>query len=100
MLTVYDQYEEFSGGRDMRNVPLVHLASSLAGLYGYQTMQDVAHAIDCALRLCADMAIPIQRHFQRVYVFHDNCLESDWLLSDLGGYLLYADKLNNSFGDE
>lgn len=33
MLTVYDQYEDFSGGRDFRNVPLTHLASKLAGVY-------------------------------------------------------------------
>ncbi len=99
MLTVYDQYEDFSGGRDFRNVPLTHLASKLAGVYGYGTAQDVAHAIDSALSICMSMAIPVHRHFQRVYVYHDSCLESDWLLSDLAGYLLYADRLNSSMGD-
>ena len=98
MLTVYEQYEDFSVGGSFRNVPLTHLASELAGVFGYGTEQDIAHAIESAFRLCNNMDIPISRHFQRVYLYHNNCLESDWLLSDLGGYLLYADRLNSTMG--
>jgi len=32
--------------------------------------------------------IPIKNHFRRVFLYSNTGLETDWLLSDLGAYLL------------
>jgi len=96
MLSLYEPYEEFFDTRRLLFVPLKHLASELSEEYGYTEKEDLENALEQAFELCLALDIPIDIHFKKVYISKGNNLFTDWLLSDLGSYLLL---INGSAGN-
>jgi hypothetical protein len=87
MLIVYDPYDDFAGYNQQPQVPLTHLASELVEAYGYHG-QELNAAMEHAFNVCLALHIPIEFHFRRVYLAGNHQLATDWMLSDLGSYLL------------
>ncbi len=87
MLSVYDQRNDILNSFDFSNVPLRHLASELMQEYGYED-NSLKVAMEQAFEMCVIMDIPIRTHFKKVYLYENGELRSDWMLSDVGSYLL------------
>lgn len=87
MLSLYEPYEEFFEPNRIY-VPLIHLASELVDEYGYRETSDLEAALEQSFSVCIAMDININDHFKKVYVYRDNDIITDWLMSDLGSYLL------------
>jgi hypothetical protein len=87
MIIVYDPYDDFTDYFPPPQVQLTHLASELVDAYGYKE-QELNYAIEHAFNVCLALDIPIEFHFKRVYLDIDHQLTTDWMLSDLGSYLL------------
>jgi hypothetical protein len=88
LLSLYDPYEDFFVADSFQAIPLRHLASELAIAYGYSDKADLDKALDDAFDVCLMMGIPISDHFKKVYLYENTGMSTDWLLSDLGSYLL------------
>lgn len=88
MLSIYDPLEDLMAAARFREVPLRHLASELKKEFGYQSDEELQNAIHNAFEVCCLLDIPISLHFRNVYIYEGNELRTDWLLSDLGSYLL------------
>src|SRR5216684_5413284 len=88
LLSLYDPYEDFFDSDKYHTVPLPCLASELATAYGFTDKADLEHALNEAFEVCLLTGIPIREHFKRVYLCENDCLVTDWLLSELGSYLL------------
>jgi hypothetical protein len=72
LLSLYDPYEDFFVADSFQAIPLRHLASELAIAYGYSDKADLDKALDD----------------KKVYLYENTGMSTDWLLSDLGSYLL------------
>lgn len=88
MLSIYDPLEDVLYFERFRSVPLRHMASELMRDFDYDTTEELQQALNNAFEVCAIMHIPINVHFRKVYIYESNMLRTDWLLSDLGTYLL------------
>jgi hypothetical protein len=90
MITLYDHLDEVleDENKKMHSMPLRHILSEFMEDLGYCDESDVNKALLRAFEVCCTLQISIPAHFEKFYRFHDNRLEVDWLLSDLGCYLL------------
>ena len=88
MLSIYDPYDDVPGYLLKARVALNHLASELGREYGFENDAALQLALAHALDVCRMLHIPIRAHFMRVFLYGNTGLETDWLLSDLGAYLL------------
>lgn len=88
MLNIYEPIDNNWQTSFLRHVPLRHMASELVEEFGYKDAEELQQAMDSAFEVCYLLHIPIDLHFRKVYVYSNNTLGTDWLLSDLGTYLL------------
>lgn len=63
-------------------------ASHVLAMLGYEDDQEKDAVVGRALCVCRTMHIPITQHFRKVYVQSPEGLKEDFLVTDLGCYLL------------
>lgn len=63
-------------------------ASHILTMLGYDDETEKHAVVDRALCICRTMHIPITAHFRKVYVPSPEGLKEDYLVTDLGCYLL------------
>lgn len=88
MLSIYDPYEEVFEYIPFYQAPLRHLASELLPEFGIRSEEELEQNLEKAFEVCLAMHIPIKEHFKKVFLYTDGQLYTDWLLSDMGSYLL------------
>jgi hypothetical protein len=87
MLRKYDYLDDIIDSLHYSRIPLRHLASELLGEFGYEA-NHMKEAMEKAFELCLMMDIPIMLHFNKVYLYEGDALQTDWMLSDLASYLV------------
>ena len=87
-VNIYDHLDDIIDSERFSRIPLRHLASELMEEFWYNDENDLQNSLTQAFEVCCALNIPINLHFKKVYLYFDNSLKSDWLLSDLGSYLL------------
>lgn len=91
MLKLYDHLDELLEHQQsikMHTMPYRHLVSELMDMLGYSDKNDLHAALMRAFETCCVLQIPIAANFRKVYRYHENAVEIDWQVSDLGCYLL------------
>ena len=89
-LRVYDPIEDYLDREHIRGyveVPLRCLASHVAEELDLDE-EDLSRAMQRTFDVCCHMHIDIRRHFRQVYISDEQGMRTDWLMSDLGSYLL------------
>ena len=88
MLSIYDPYEEVFFNIPAFRVPLRHLASELLDEFGISNEAEFEKIMEKAFDVCFTLDIPINVHFRKIFLYANDQLITDWLLSDLATYLL------------
>jgi DNA-damage-inducible protein D len=86
MLKVYDYDDEPQ--QPPHAIALRHLASELMDELGYIDAADMVAALHRTFSVCVAQHVAIDDHFREVYTYDGHAMHIDWLLSDLGCYLL------------
>jgi hypothetical protein len=99
MLKLYDHLDailENDRFPQTQNAIFRHWASELMESLGYTDWEELNRSLSRSIEVCCSMNISVAANFKRVYRFSGEELHEDWLLSDLGGYLLI---LNGNSGN-
>jgi hypothetical protein len=64
------------------------LASEVMNEFGFRTKQELREALYKAFQVCFTLHIPVQLHFKKIFITGSQFLEEDWLMTDMGSYLL------------
>jgi hypothetical protein len=89
-LSVYDPLEDYLDVEHIHGyveVPLRCLASHVAEELELNE-EEMTLAMQRTFDVCCHMRINIREHFRQVYISDNECMRTDWLMSDLGSYLL------------
>ncbi len=91
MLKIFDYIDEILATEQIRQAVhranLRYYASDLAQHLGEHDPHFRAEAVRRAMEVCHAAGMSLDKNFKRIYLYSDNVLESDWLLSSLACYL-------------
>lgn len=92
MLQLYDYLDEVLSVNKIRpnnsHAKLKYYGSELMEKLDYKDQDEFKVSIERAIKACHSLNVPVKSNFKEVYRYKEEGLTKDWLLSQLGCYLV------------